>query len=204
MIGSKIMRSLSKFVLLSATLFVTLGEAQAAGTKLGAEVLFDRAPDDFSEPVATKFQINAAQTFANDVVLGGSFETKFKASNGEASFNLEGTLGYGRKIYDVASLSGNIGVGERFQGESAGVDFPYYVLRVGLDVDLDKRWTWDVISYRYRNAFDTANDYNTPEVSTGISLKLDDSRSVYTKYDYDWKDGDPDSQGIKLGFTQSF
>jgi hypothetical protein len=36
------------------------------------------------------------------------------------------------------------------------------------------------------------------------AVKLDDSQSVYSKYYYDWKDGSPDSQGIKIGLTHSF
>jgi hypothetical protein len=61
-----------------------------------------------------------------------------------------------------------------------------------------------VITYRFRDAFDTANDYNTPEVSSGISLKIDDRRSVYTKYYFGWKDGSPDYQGIGFGYRHRF
>jgi hypothetical protein len=179
-------------------------QAIAQNTTIGVETLFDRTPDNFDEPKATKFQVNAARTFANDVVLGGSFEPQVKAGSGEVSYNLEATLGYGWKLNHIASLGGGVGVGERFQQESSGGDFPYYVLRVRADIDLSERWSWNVITYRFRDAFNTANDYNTPEVSTAITLKIDNSRSVYAKYYYAWKEGDPDNQGIGFGYKHKF
>ena len=154
------------------------------------ETLLDRAPDDFNELKATKFQVNAARTFANSAILGGSFEPQIKADTGEASYNLEGTLGYAWKLNPIASLGGSVGVGERFQQVSSGGNFPYYVLRVRADIDLSERWDLNVITYRFRNAFNTANDYDTPEISAPL-LKIDHSHSVYAKYYYAWKDGSP-------------
>jgi hypothetical protein len=78
------------------------------------------------------------------------------------------------------------------------------VVRVRADIDVSERWSWNVITYRFRDAFNTANDYDTPEVSTAITLKFDHSSSVYVKYDYAWKDGRPDNQGIGFGVKYSF
>jgi hypothetical protein len=178
--------------------------ATAGDWTVGIETLFDRAPNDFNEPVATKFHINAARTFANGVVLGGSFEPQIKAHSHEVSYNLEATLGYVWKPSHFASLGGSAGVGERFQQESSGGNFPYYVLRIRADIDLSERWSWNVITYRFRDAFETENDYNTPEVSSAIALRIDDRRSVYAKYYYAWKHGTPDNQGIGLGFKHKF
>ena len=148
--------------------------------------------------------MNAGHTFANDVVLGGSFQPQVKAGSGEVSYNLEATLGYGWKLNQIASLGGSVGVGERFQQESSGGDFPYYVLRVRADIDLSARWSWNVITYRFRDAFNTANDYNTPEVSTTLTWKIDGSHSVDAKYYYAWKEGSPDNQGICFGYKFRF
>jgi hypothetical protein len=179
-------------------------QAMAENWTIGVETLFDRAPDDFSDPKATKFLVSAARTFANSVVLGGSFEPQIKADTGEASYNLEGTLGYAWKLNHIASLGGSVGVGERFQQESSGGNFPYYVLRVRADIDLSERWSWNVITYRFRNAFNTANDYETPEISSALVLKIDHSHSVYAKYYYAWKDGSPDNQGLGFGYKYNF
>lgn len=55
------------------------------------------------------------------------------------------------------------------------------VLRVRADIDLSKRWSWDLITYRFRDAINAENDYNTPEVSSAIALKIDDRRSNLRK-----------------------
>jgi len=120
------------------------------------------------------------------------------------SYNLEGTLGYGLKLTHGVSLSGSAGVAERFQPATSGGDFPYYVLRVRADIDLSERWSWNVITYRYRNAFDTANNYDTPEVSTAITLKIDNSSFIYTKYFFNWQNGPPDTQGFGIGYKYRF
>jgi hypothetical protein len=178
--------------------------AIAGDWTIGVETAFDRDPRDFSEPKATKIQVNAERTFANGAALGGSFQPQIKADSGEVSYNLEVTFGYTWKVTRVGSVGGSAGIGEKFQQESSGGNFPYYVLRVRADIDLSERWSWNVITYRFRDAFDTANDYNTPEVSSGISLKIDDRRSVYAKYYFGWKDGSPDYQGIGFGYRHRF
>jgi hypothetical protein len=178
--------------------------AKAGDWAASVETLFDRAPDNFSEPIATKYQFNIARTFANGFVVGVSAEPEIKTDNGGVSSKLEATVGYIWRLGHFASLGGSAGAGERFQEESSGGNFPYYVLRVRADIDLGDRWSWNLITYRFRDAFNTKNDYNTPEVSTAITLKLDDSRSVYVKYYYAWKDGDPDNQGIGVGYKITF
>jgi hypothetical protein len=62
----------------------------------------------------------------------------------------------------------------------------------------------NVVTYRFRDAFDTRNDFNTPEVSTRLTFKIDDGRSVFAAYYYGWKEGSPDYQGISAGFKYSF
>jgi hypothetical protein len=63
-------------------------------------------------------------------------------------------------------VGGSAGVGERWQPATSGGDFPYYVIRVRADLDLSDRWSWNVITYRLRDGFNPANNYDTPEVST--------------------------------------
>jgi hypothetical protein len=175
----------------------------AEDTTIGLETKLVRAPDDLSEPKNTKVEVNAAHTFANDVVVGGSFQTQ-KSTSGVWSYHLEGTLGYGFKLTNYASLSGSAGVGERWRPATSGGDITYYVLRVKADIDLSERWSWNVITYRYRDAFDPANNYNTPEVSTGITFKIDSNNSIYMKYLYDWHDGPPSAQAFAFGYKYGF
>ena len=125
-------------------------------------------------------------------------------TSGVWSYNLEGTLGYRIKLTDYASLSGSAGGGERWQPETSGGDFPYYVLRARLDIDLGERWSWNVVTYRYRDAFNTANNYNTPELSTAITFKIDRNNSAYVKYLYDWQNGPPSAQAFGFGYQYHF
>src|SRR4051812_5198553 len=63
---------------------------------------------------------------------------------------------------------------------------------------------WNVLNYRYRNAFDTDNDYDTPEVSTGVALRVTESDIVMARVYREWKDGSPDDTGLALGSGTSF
>lgn len=190
----------ASFHFMLALITVPVREA-VADTTLGVQVLFDRAPDDFSEPMATKLPVDIAHTFANGVMIGGSIEPQIKSGSDDATYDLEGTVGYGWKLNDVISIGGSAGVGERFTGEFA---FPYYVLRVRADIEFSERWTWNTITYRFRDSFESSNDYNTPEVATGFSFKVDDSHSISVKYYYSWKEGTPEDQGIGIGYKFHF
>ena len=179
-------------------------QAVADATEIAIEAKFDRNPSNFDIPKDTKIKIDGAHTFANGAILGGSLESTIDVGSGEITYDLETTLGYKWKVNGIFSLRGSAGVGERFQPASAGRNFPYYVLYIGSDIDLNAKWTWNAITYRFRDAFDTSNSFNTPEVSTRLTFKIDDGRSVFATYYYGWKEGSPDYQGIGVGFKNSF
>ena len=44
-----------------------MNPAMASYWTVGLETLFDRGPEDFNEPIATKININAARTFTSGV-----------------------------------------------------------------------------------------------------------------------------------------
>jgi hypothetical protein len=193
----------SKLLLMMACAALT-SQAVADATEIAIEAKLDRNPSNFDIPKDTKIRVDGTHTFANGAILGGSLETTVDVSSGEITYDLETTLGHKWKVNDIFSLKGSAGVGERFQPASAGGDFPYYVLYIGSDIDLSAKWTWNVITYRFRDAFDTRNSFNTPEVSTRLTFKIDDGRSVFAAYYYGWKEGSPDYQGIGAGFKFSF
>jgi hypothetical protein len=178
-------------------------QAAAGDWTVGVDASLDRQPNDFAEPKSTKVQLSLARKLPSGIVLGGSFQPQIKTS-GDVGYNVEGTIGYSWKIGELFSFGGSAGVGEKLQDASSGGDFPYYVLRLHADVALGDRWSWNIISYRFRDAFDPTDDYNTPELSTSVSFKLDESRSVLLRYFFDWKNSDPDTQGVGIGFRHSF
>lgn len=179
----------------------SLGLAHAE-TSIGVTAQFDRKPHDFGDPQGTKYPIEVAHTFPSSVMIGGSFEPQLKTGSDDPTYNLEGYVGYKLELNEVVSFGVTGGLGERFADSSD--DFPYYVFHVRADVALDEHWTINVVNYRYRNAFDTDDDYNTPEVATGISLKIDDKNTISAKYYYSWKEGEPEDQGIGIGYRFGF
>ncbi len=163
----------------------------------------DRDPDDFAVPKDMKYELNGAHTFDGGLILGGSFQYTDTAFSTRASQNLEGTIGYRVPLSSVFSVTGSAGLGEHWR-ENPSTYFPYYVLRIGADVEINEKLTWNAISYRFRDAFDPDNDYNTPQVATGVSFKIDGQSSIAVKIMRNWKDDQPSSPGVSLGFKQRF
>lgn len=187
--------------LAAAALLAGLQPCLADSTSVNFEIANDRDPHDFGISKDMKYLVGLAHGFDNGVTVGGSFQYTDPRAGKADSQNLEATVGYRLRLNTIVSVSGSAGVGERFTSPD---DFPYYVLRLGADLDVTKRITWNAIGYRYRNAFDTDNHYETPQVSTGISFKLDEVNSVSTKLYRSWKDGEADETGIALGLKHEF
>ena len=138
------------------------------------------------------------------MVLGASVDYSNAASSNSATDNLEGTAGYRLRIHNAFLVIGSVGIGERFQTAGSGDDFPYYVIRVGTDLVVSKIVTWNVVGFRYRDAFDSSDDYLTPQLGTGLTFKVGQHGSISGKVDYNWKDWNPDSVGFSLGYKHAF
>jgi hypothetical protein len=54
-------------------------------------------------------------------------------------------------------------------------------LRIGGDLGINKALTWNVVSFRYRDAFNPDERYNTPQLATGHTYKLDEQGSILSK-----------------------
>ena len=103
----------------------------------------------------------------------------------------------------VFSLTGSAGVGEHWR-QNPTASFSYYVLRIAADLVLNQTITWNVVSFRYRDGFDPDDHYNTPQIATGFTYKVDEQSSISAKIMRNWRDGDPSSTGVSLGFRQRF
>jgi hypothetical protein len=66
------MQCLGRPLLVLVTCVALTSQAKAEGWTIGAETLSDRAPGNFGESTATKFQVNAERTFASGAIIGGS------------------------------------------------------------------------------------------------------------------------------------
>jgi hypothetical protein len=72
------------------------------------------------------------------------------------------------------------------------------------DLKLTKVVTWNVVAFRYRDSFDSSDDYLTPQLATGFNFKVDERNTISSKIQYNWKDWDPSSVGFSLGYSRSF
>ena len=196
------MRHLMATILFGASLLVA-ADAAAGGSSVEFAVTSDRDPDKFSTPDDMKYDLKVAHEFDSRVIIGGLFTYTDNAFRAQASQNLEGTLGYRVPIGSVFSLTGSAGMGEYWR-QNPGTAFPYYVLRIKADLDLSRNITWNVISYRFRDSFDPRDDYNTPQVATGITFRINERSSISASVKRNWTDGKASSTGVALGFKQDF
>jgi Outer membrane protein beta-barrel domain len=197
------MKHMTKRVLLAATFLASAHDAAADSSYIGAGVISDRDPGNFGDPKNTKYELNAAHTFDGGLIFGGSFQYTDTTFSDRASQNLEGTIGYRVPLNQAFSVTGSAGIGEHWrQDPSAG--FLYYVLRIAADFELSQAITWNVISYRFRDAFDRNDDYETPQVATGLTFNLGAQSSISAKIMRNWKDGESSSTGVSLGFKQRY
>ena len=197
------MRHLANAMLVAASIPATSCVAIAGSNSVGMTITSDRDPDDFDVPKDLKYELNGAHTFDSGLILGGSFQYTDTTFSDRASQNLEAALGYRLRLDSVLSVNGSAGIGEHWR-ENPGTYFPYYVLRIGADLQLSQDITWNAISYRFRDAFDPDDNYNTPQVATGVTFKLDERSSIAVKVMENWKDDQPSSTGVSLGFKQRF
>lgn len=193
---------LKKASLVSLLIFALTGAAEAGSTDLSAQISTEREPEQFSDVLNTIYKFKASHTFENGLILDGSFEVEDPADGDPDKENLEGNLGYRLEATDFLSLTASAGVGERFTSDN---DFPYYVLRVGSDARISDQLNWNIATFRYRNAFDEANDYETPRLTTGLTFHVNDHNAIYGEiyrnFDEEWQ---ATATGLTAGYTFSF
>jgi hypothetical protein len=197
------MRSLQVSILTVATVLATTCNVVAESNSIGITVTSDRDPDKFENPKNLKYELNGAHTFDNGVIAGGSLQYNDRAFSDRTRENLEGTLGYRVPINTVLSATGSAGVGEHWR-QNPSAAFPYYVLRVAADLEVNQTITWNVISFRYRDAFNPSEHYNTPQIATGLTFKIDERNAISAKVMRNWRDGAPSSTGVSLGWRLRF
>ena len=177
--------------------------AHAESNTIGVNVTSDRDPDKFAIPKNIKYELNGSHTFDNGLILAGLIVYTDDAFIPKASEHLEGTIGYRLPLNSILSVSGSGGVGEHWR-QNPDSAFPYYLFRIGADLGINKALTWNVVSFRYRDAFNPDEHYNTPQLATGLTYKLDEQRSILSKLQRNWHDGSPSSTGVLLGYQQKF
>jgi hypothetical protein len=197
------MRHVAVAFLIASVTLATSRVAIADSNSIGLTITSDRNPNNFTIPKSVKYELIGEHIFSSGLIFGGSFEYTDPAFSESSEQNLESTVGYSVPLNSVFSLKGSAGIGERW-GQNPNTSFPYYVLRAAVAIKINEDAAWDVVSLRYRNAFDSSDDYDTPQIVTGLTFKLDAQSSISVKIMRDWKEGEPSDTGFSLGIKKRF
>jgi hypothetical protein len=124
----------------------------------------------------------------------------FGQTNGENNSidgKIEARIRKDVKLTDKFSAGLRLGIGEKF----AGKDFSYYTVEPIVTYKLTEPWSVNA-SARYRNAFDTSNNYQTTTYKVGTAYKVTKEDEVGLKYFE--KYGDSRSNGFELVYSRGF
>ncbi len=197
------MRRVTAAIAVAAATMAAAGSTMCETNSVGLTITSDRDPDKFADPKDMKYELSGSHAFDGGVIVDASLEYNDRAFSDRIRENLEGTIGYRVSLNRAMSLTGSAGIGEHWR-QNPTAAFPYFVLRIGGDLELNPTITWNIISFRYRDAFDPNDNYNTPQLATGLTYNVDAQRSISAKIIRNWREGAPSSTGVSLGLRQKF
>ena len=130
----------------------------------------------------------------------GATDYSIKMENSQTAFG-SGSISQGMEVR-VKQSFGAFYVGGRL-GEkvSSSTHFSHYAIDAGVKFPLVAGFTGDV-GARYRNAFDTANAYQTTRVHTAVGYALTKQDSVAVRWSRSY--GDEEKDAWRLQYTRSF
>lgn len=184
-----------KKLLLASLLAALAATAHAGGWYGGLEA-------DSSENRQTK-----ADSVGTGLILGykeGNWQYSGKVSTSQAEWgNGSITTSYEGRIKHSFSV---LGTKPYLQGRlgdrvSSSTDFLYYAVDAGVVVPVVERFDVD-FSYRYRNAFNTSNNFQTDRYGIEGKVKLTDKDSLGLRYTQSYGDSETDSW--RLQYTHTF
>lgn len=151
-----------------------------------------------------KENIKHAITVGNKTDGGWDYSFKLETSQTEVG---NGSIGEGvevrvRKGFALASLKPYVGVrlGEKI-GSSA--HFSHYALDAGTKFPLIGSLTGDV-GYRYRNAFDTVNDYQSNRGHVALAYAITKQDSVAVRYSQSYGTTSEEKNSWRFTYSRQF
>jgi len=175
--------------------------APASTDSLTAAYGQDTAVGDLGSKTDDVYQLTYKHNLGSGFSVGGMAQTT-QVPDSQLNQNLEAQAGYAFPSYNGFTLSGKVGVGEKFTTEN----FSYYAVYGNLDYKLMDKVTWNALNYRYRSAFDVAeNGYQSNQLGTGVTYDINNtyaaSVKLYRNYD---KDFNATGDQFMLGATVKF
>ena len=184
-----------KMTILAVAAIASLSTAAYAGdTTVSLSYGSTFAPDGFSESLTNPTEIAITHDFGA-VTAGLAYGTD------DTVKTLEATAGADYALADGVDLHGALGIGQTVDSN----DFAYYAVYGGADVKINDKLSWDAVEYRYRNAFDTANNFESHRLATGLTYavndKVDLNGTVYRDFDGNF---DATNNGVEVGVAYKF
>ena len=187
----KIMKKIFAILALSIT-----GTAFAGG---GVGFEFERergnnSPNTFENTVSVAPYYKFDNGVKADIKFYGSREDGDKTIENKVEARVQKMW----EVYPAVKLGARVSIGEKFTSTK---DYSYYTFEPKASYGLTDALSLQA-SYRYRNAFDTANNYETRTTKLGFDYELTKKDEVGVRYLM--KRGDSDTNGVELAYTRSF
>ena len=153
-------------------------------------------------------RVTGADNIKEALVVGtkdGDTDYSLKVENSQTEFG-NGSISQGMEVRVKQSFGANGGVrpylgirlGEKV---TSSTHFGHYAFDAGVKVPLGAGFTGDV-GARYRNAFDTVNEYETRRAHIAIGYELTKQDAVAVRWSRSW--GDEEKDAVRLQYTRSF
>jgi hypothetical protein len=137
------------------------------------------------------------KSFTGDVQLSNTYNNT-ATSDAASSFRAEG--GLTGSVPLIANVSGytRVAVGQKF---TTTTNFGYYSVEPGVTLPIGAGFSAKV-GYRFRNAFDTANNDTTRTWRAGLGYDINKNNAIGVGYDQ--VRGDSNQNVIKVSYTRGF
>lgn len=177
--------------LVLAVFLMAAGFAQAAGGYTSVEYY-----DEHN-------RATGADNIKEALVVGtkdGATDYSIKMENSQTAFG-EGSLSQGLELRVKQSFDGFYVGGRLGEKVTSTAHFSHYAVDVGYKFPLVAGLTAD-IGGRYRNAFDTSNNYETTRAHVAVGYALTKQDAVAVRWSRSW--GDEEKDAVRLQYTRSF
>ena len=133
--------------------------------------------NNFGAKVDDAYQLSYKHNLGGGFSVGGMAKTT-QVDGSQLNQNLEAQVGYALPAMAGVTVSGKVGVGEKFTTSN----FPYYALYGAADYKVVDGLTLNAVQYRYRSAIDSNQyGYQSHQIGTGVTYDINSKYSVSAK-----------------------
>jgi hypothetical protein len=130
--------------------------------------------NNFGAKVDDAYGVSYKHSLGGGFSVGGAASTT-QVSGSQLNQNLEAQAGYALPAFSGVTLSGKVGVGEKF----STTNFPYVAVYGNADYKVMDGLTLNAVQYRYRSAIDTGTyGYQSHRLGTGVTYDINSTYSV--------------------------